>query len=285
MDERDFEKMMGRKPEPEESEEEREAREARLGTDEATFEDLFHPSNVDRIFDAAEERKRQILEHYGLNDRPDNEEIKRHAEAMLEMLSDEQREQLRKAEDAYIKRRLPQHDKGDWSRSLLSFAATNEPAVLRRHIWRLQRGMDEPMFGPRDDLPIVARGVREYEATIKVTLCDRCVDELREETEARVEEEDAPRNPYTPEKVVDSIRSFRLHYMGKHYFYKSHTDESWVPYCYIFRVDDARGDAYVESDTSRDLFGHDEFPYSPPKECSRCGTSDVDFWRERYGEA
>ena len=271
MDEHDFEKMMGREPKPEEPPEEREAREARLGTPDATLGDIFHRDTLKRYAQSLGERRRTILEHFGLRD-PADEEDGPSEEDFYEMLSEEQRKQYHKARNYYVnRRRATKNEEG----SLLAFAATNPPEVLRRHLWRLQRGLEESLFGERPRTYPTTR-VRDYQATLMVTLCDSCADELWEESEAEMSPPDQARKPGKRPKVSSSA-SARFHLMDRNYFVGMPFSNSER---YLFRM----ADAYVEREVNTGLFGDNEFPYAGPKECQRCGTTDVDMWRERYGD-
>ena len=134
----------------------------------------------------------------------------------------------------------------------------------------MQRKLDKPLFGeePREFPPTQ---VREYRATLMVTLCDRCADELREESEAE-REPDAEES-----KPMHQTHSMRFHLMDK-------GDLIGTPLGRFDRYLLRLGDTYVEREVTTSLFGDDEFPYASPKECQRCGTTDVDMWRERYGD-
>jgi hypothetical protein len=259
--------MMGAEQVPEETEEEREAREARLDTPEVTFGDIFHPEVMARRQRALAARRDAILERYGLNPaHAEGEE--QYREDMHSILSEDQKQQLSRAERAYMKRDYPVQARGDFKRSLLTFAATNPPEVLRKHIWRLQRGMDKPMYGTVLEKPLVR--IRNYQAALMIRLCDNCADDLCEDTKDSGAEEWGRDNS-----------TGRLGYQGRQPFY-SHGGSMGDGYggIYLFKY----GVMYVERDSPGSLFGDDQFPYTEPTVCSRCGVDEVELWRERYGE-
>jgi hypothetical protein len=264
VDKNDFRAMMGGTPKRETPPEEREAIEQRLDSGEATLGDIFSDTGMDRIFENMEKDKQAILEHFKLNDAPEGDGIGGHDEAMYDMLSKEQSEQLRKAESAYGKRRYPTRDRDDHTNSLLTFAATNPPEVLRRHVWRLQRGLDEPMFGT--ELQPLPNRLRSYEAAIIIQLCDNCTTELYEQTlKSGAETHGRARG------------STIFKYLEREHFY-ARDDDGYGGF-YLFRYEDK----HVEREVGRSLFGNDKFPYAMPKTCHRCGFNEVDEWREAFG--
>jgi hypothetical protein len=268
MDEHDFERMMGKDPktEPEESEEERAAREERIGTPEMTMGDLFHKDTMGRIFDQMEEDKKAILDHYGLQDRQVDADREAEHEALFAMLSDEQEKQYNRAVKAYLKRSLPTFDaEGD----LLSFAVESEPKVLSRHIWRLQRGMDEPMYGPPREPEELPNWIENYRASLVISLCHECAEELREETEA------AGAEP----PMYGGNKLYRVGRKELTPFYDRRGGPTGGYYMFKYR------NMWLDHQDFGSLFGDHRFPYSPPKTCHRCGVTDVDLWRERYGDA
>jgi len=263
MDKDDFRNMMGGEPKREETPEEKAAIEERLDSGDPTLGDVFSDTGMDRIFQNMEKRKQEILEHYKLNDAPDDDA--RHAEAMRGLLSKEQSTELRKAESAYIKRRFPMRDKNDATNSLLTFAATNPPEVLRRHVWRLQRDLDQPLFGT--EMLHAHNRIRSYQAALIVELCDECADDLYEETK------DSGAEEWYREPDLG-----RFHLLQRKKFYERSRETEYTG-IYMFRY----GDMYVERDESGSLFGDDKFPYAPPKACARCGINEAEQWRERFG--
>jgi hypothetical protein len=267
MDKHEFDELMGAKPQPEETPEEQEAREARMEAGEATMEDVFSRANIERVVDEDRERKKAILDHYSLNDRMD-EETEAHRKAMYSLLSEEQKKQFKRAEKTYRKRRLPAQDKNDPDNNLLTFAATNPPEILSKHIWRLQRGMDEPMWGTELEPP--PSRVRHYRAALIIELCDRCADELYEETNDSGAEE--WHRPPSDGSRWDALQ--RKPFYGR-------KSEAVYNDTYQFRYEDL----YVEQEVGGSLFGFDEFPYAQPMTCARCGLDDADLWRERFGSA
>jgi hypothetical protein len=244
MDEQEFRRLVGGKEEPKESPEEVQARKERVARGEGTTRDVFAelPGELQR-------RRDYYLGLYGLNP-PFGEEAEQHSEDMARLMSEDQREQYLRASSAYRKRRLPTRDQTNPTNSLEAFAATNPPEVLRRHVWRLQRGMDEPMFGAEE--PRKANKVREYNASLSVSLCDSCAEELRAETEAS----GAERNTISKEKDT---------------FY----DRDSPAGLFLFKY----GNVLVEMERAS-FFG---FPYSDPKTCERCGEDEVDMWHETFG--
>ena len=93
-------------------------------------------------------------------------------------MTSEQEEMYLQALRAYSKRRLP-------TSGLLEFAANNPFEVLRKHIWRLQRGLDDPMFGPPRK-PLIR--IEKYVVERFAYLCPDCAYTLEESTERAGEE-------------------------------------------------------------------------------------------------
>lgn len=231
--------------------EEAAARRERLAKDEPQVRDV-----LSELPDMLESRRRHYLDLYRLAD-THTEDEKAAAEASYTLLSEEQGRQLYTAEKAYDKRGFPIGDAQDTSKNLVSFAATNPPEVLRKHVWRLQRGLDEPLFGKA----ATAEGsklnyVRVYQATVTVSLCNRCAEELERETEES-----------GAERVSDSRKR-----LGRFY-------ERGGPMAgyFLFKY----GEMYVEREEAT-FFS--TFPLREPEECARCGTDDVTSWRERFGD-
>jgi hypothetical protein len=247
-DRRTFRRLMGGKEEDEETPKEVEAREERARRGEHTVFDAL------KMLPAILERDRKhYLDLYGLND-SNSEEEKLQSNAAFEMMSEEQAEQNRRAYRAYRKRDFPLRDKDDRFNNLWSFAATNPPEVLRKHIWRLQRGLDEPLFGTEPEPPLGL--VKEYTAAVSVALCGRCAEELRRETEAS----GAERYQRSSKRLKD-------------YFYD--LDNPASAHFYLFRYEEM----YVERERGTPF----SFPHEEPKECARCGVDDVSLWKERFG--
>lgn len=263
MDENEFRRMMGRDPKLAEDPEEAEARKERLESGEPTLGDIFSDEGFDVVEANMEERKGMVLEHFGLNDAPEHEaETGPDYGDYYDMLSKEQRKEYDKAHSTYLKRRFPTRDLEGGADSLIAFAATNPPEVLRRHTWRLQRGLDEPMFGA--ELPKRKRNtIRNYQAALILQLCDGCDDELTEQTMASGAE--------VSRHVRQADPWDRSQFQA---------DISDPVYVYFFRY----GDMFIEREKWGSLFGDDRFPYAPPKTCHRCGFSELDEWREAFGE-
>jgi hypothetical protein len=249
-DKADFRRMMGGEPREVETEEEVEARRERLESDEGTFEDIFS-----ELPEALHRAERHYLGLYGLKPAISEEE-EAAAEAAFELMSEEQHKVYSIATSAYSKRGFPSKDPADPSNSLASFAATNPPEVLRRHVWRLQRRLDEPIFGRERDPRAERNRVDRYAAALSVELCKECAEDLREETEHSGAE----------------LFSFRGGAMDGRFY------ERGVGSIYLFRF----GRMFVQR---KDEGFMGDFPYSEPKTCERCGVSDVEMWREQFGDA
>lgn len=246
MDENAFRRMVGAKEKVEESPEEARARVERRAEGNPTVGEVMR-----ELPDLAESWRRHYLNLYGLNDAYTEEE-KAATEASRALMSEGQKKQFRKAVNAYDKHGFNQKDAEDASNNLASFAATNPPEVLRRHVWRLQRGLDEPLFGKAPEQK--PNRVRAYRAAVSVSLCARCAEELERETE----EAGAESTTGSGERLGN--------------FYE--VGDLMVGF-YLFKYEEM----YVERD--RTLFS---FPIGEPKECARCGVDDVALWRERFGE-
>ena len=227
-------------------EEVQEAKE-RLETGEGTMGDLGTA-----LGDIVHERQQFHLKHFGLKP-VFTEEEEEHSEAMFELMSEEQDKLYHRAMNIYMKRGFPIHNENDKMDDLAAFAATNPPSTLRRHLWRLQRGLDEPFWGK--EKPPQPNKVWRYAATTFVHLCTNCAKELERETEEAGAERKWNRD-------------------GKFY------DPDLPLGFYLFRYEDC----YVNSKKTS-LAGDDApFPVGTPRECQRCGVNDVEIWREHFGE-
>jgi hypothetical protein len=242
-----FRRLTGSSAE-DESPEEIAARRDRFQQGEETLFDV-----LEALPDAMQRAQKHYLGMYGLKP-PFSEEEELHEEAMFELMSDEQRELWHRPLDAYSKRDLPIRDENARENNLEAFAATNPPEVLRRHIWRLQRGQDEPLFGRV--APRAPKLVREYKATIHIALCDACTEELKQETE----DAGAERPPYGKRER------------------KFYDREGPLAGFYLFRY----GEMFVEQ-SMPGFFS--TFPRRDAQQCARCGVTDVELWRERFGDA
>jgi hypothetical protein len=247
-DENMFRRLVGASDKEDEAPEEIQARHERFEQGEPILWDVLAelPNEIDR-------RQQHYLGLYGLND-VYTEDEKELLEASFALMSDEQKKQYFRAIEAYWKRSFRTEDRDDHLNSLTSFAATNPPEVLRKHVWRLQRGLDEPFFG-KEEAEEKPNRVREYKATVTVSLCDHCAKELEQETEEA-----------GAERIISAKRF-------KKYF---HDSSAMVGY-YLFRYKEM----YVEREKAA-FFS--DFPLRAPEECARCGTDEVTLWRERFGE-
>lgn len=238
-------KDQGRGDTPEELEGARE----RLNEGEGTIKDAFR---------VLPERLSEMREHnfrkYGLN--PDfSEEEQLYFKSVHELMSEEQRKQFMSAISAYRKRGFPIRDRHDKFNGLEQFAATNPPETLRRHVWRLQRDLDEPLFG-RESKPKSNR-IEMYDATVFVSICDSCRADLEEETEA---------------SGLERSRWYKDKFNG----WDSRDDRDSMAGIFLFKYEDK----YAVREANRFL---NKFPSGDPLRCHRCGIDEVELWRDRYG--
>ncbi len=205
------------------------------------------------------ERQTHNLKKYGLYD--PRSEITPEAEfRMMDLtsMSPEQDKQYYKADRAYRDRNLPTHNAKDPENSLLVFAATNPPEVLRRHIWRLQRGLDDPMFGPPREEPR-RNTINRYVMQRTAHLCSNCARALEDTTERA-----------GGERTTNPSKAF-VGESGKPLFYSTEGGHYLFEWGEEHATYQKRGAAY-------------SFPYGDPHVCERCGVDDVELWRDHFGD-
>ena len=212
--------------------------------DSMTLADAF-----ERLPAVLEANREFILSKYGL---PDFGEMSKEEEmawkvrqAKLETNNDERYVLYRKLSSAYRKRGYS--ERGD-SINLMTYCADAPIAEIKRHTWRIQRNMDEPMFGLEKSRP-VRNAVRTFEYRAFVNLCRECEQELRRQTEAAGDE----RSSWKKDR-----KSFYESDVG---FYEFRWDERYITY--------GKGWAFSY------------FPYEEPLTCARCGDSDLELYRNQ----
>lgn len=260
MDEQDFRRLSGREEDefldaPDE-EKQRIREQIEENPDEVKLFDIFKV-----LPNIREETAAHFLDLYGLA-QFEKDESYQLREAQFEMLSDEQRKLYSKATKAYYKRGYPTSAKDRKEDGLLSFVLENPPKVVSRHIWRLQRNLDEPKWGTELPEYVHMNRVNVYTASVFVAICDECAAKLREEQENLAQEQSDRFDRWQP-------RDRYTHYSDR---------ETGVGF-YMFRLNDM----WVERQRAEALF-KSQFPYREPYICQVCGISDVDIWREWFGE-
>jgi|SRR5215211_4237445 len=219
---------------------------------------------IDGIFSAIEvagERREENLKKYGLKnpaEQSPEEELEYHR--LMDSIDDKQLKLYWDIDKTYRKKKVSTGERY----ALLRYVAENPIEVPRRHLWRIRRGLDEPLFGV-DTKPYIERNyVEKWKVETSVWLCKGCAKELREESE------------WKPGVELSGYQNKFHQELGNPPFLTDGEQHS-----YLFEWGEG---FYIKRPDPGDIAGLSRFPGSDPHVCERCHVNDVELWREQFGE-
>ena len=236
---------------------EEQARAERIERDEATvFDGIFS------AIDVAAERRIENLQKYGLkNPVAQTPEQEFEHTRLWDSMDDKKKKLFWDMRRAYNGRDFSLGERD----ALLRYVAENPIEVTRRHLWRIRRGLDEPLFGVKTEEELKKRNkVEKWHVKTTVWLCEECADTLREESEKK-------------EGVSPSLyQNNRQQEMGNPTYLTDGEEFS-----YLFEWGEGY---YINRRAVGDIAGLFRFPASEPHVCELCHVDDVQLWREQFGE-